>query len=40
MDEATTPGKVGKPAVEAGAKTDAPVVVDATPPAPGEDAGA
>ena len=36
MDEATTPGKVGKPVVEAGAKTDAPVVVDATPPAPGE----
>ena len=36
MDEAATPGKVGKPVVEAGAKTDAPVVVDATPPAPGE----
>lgn len=36
MDEATTPGKVGKPLVEAGAKTDAAVVVDATPPAPGE----
>ena len=36
MDEATTPGKVGKPVVEAGAKTDAPVVVDATPPAAGE----
>ena len=33
MDEATTPGKVGKPAVEAGDKTDAPVVVDATTPA-------
>jgi phosphatidate phosphatase APP1 len=39
MDEATTPGKVGKPAVEAGAKTDAPVVVDATPPAAGEGSG-
>ena len=36
MDEATTPGKVGKPVVEAGAKTDAPVVVDATPPAAGD----
>jgi phosphatidate phosphatase APP1 len=36
MDEATTPGKVGKPAVEAGAKTDAPVVVDATPPGAGD----
>ena len=31
MDEATTPGKVGKPAVEAGAATNTPVVVDATP---------
>lgn len=39
MDEATTPGKVGKPAVEAGAKTDTPVVVDATPPATGEGPG-
>ena len=39
MDEATTPGKVGKPVVEAGAKTDTPVVVDATPPAPGERPG-
>ena len=36
MDEATTPGKVGKPVVEAGAKTDTPVVVDATPPATGD----
>ena len=33
MDEATTEGKVGKPAVEAGDKTDTPVVVDATSPA-------
>jgi len=36
MDEATAPGKVGKPVVEAGAKTDTPVVVDATPPATSE----
>jgi phosphatidate phosphatase APP1 len=32
MDEAATPGKVGKPAVEPGDKTDTPVVVDATTP--------
>ena len=32
MDEATTPGKTGKPAVEAGAVTNTPVVVDASPP--------
>ena len=36
MDEAAAPGKVGKPAVEPGAKTDAPVVVDATPAAQGD----
>jgi len=30
MDEAAAPGKVGKPAVEPGDKTDTPVVVDAT----------
>jgi len=32
MDEATTPGKTGKPAVEAGAVTNTPVVVDASSP--------
>lgn len=31
MDEASTPGKVGSPAVQAGDATDKPVVVDATP---------
>jgi phosphatidate phosphatase APP1 len=39
MDEATAPGKVGKPAVEAGAATNAPVVVDATPTAPNDGPG-
>jgi phosphatidate phosphatase APP1 len=39
MDEATAPGKVGKPVVEAGAATNAPVVVDATPPADGQGPG-
>jgi len=36
MDEASAPGKVGKPAVEPGASTNTPVVVDAAPPATGE----
>jgi len=39
MDEATAPGKVGKPVVEAGAATNTPVVVDAAPPANGEETG-
>jgi phosphatidate phosphatase APP1 len=38
MDEASTPGKVGKPAVEAGAATDTPLIVDAAPSADGDGA--
>ena len=39
MDEATAPGKVGKPAVEGGAATNTPVVVDAAPASDAEQRG-